>query len=167
IPSKALDLSLARALPWRTRMNKILLACVLVACGGEPARPASSPSPRSVQVVRADRTRPPVVTEGGGTVRAVRAATIAPLIGGTVAEVRVGLGSSVRAGEVLVRLSAREVNARLEQARAASALARLERDRAANLREREAISAAQYDAALSQWTIADARQAEATTIADH
>ena len=73
------------------------------------------------------------MTEVVGTVRAVRSATIAPLISGTVAEVRVGLGSSVRAGDVLVRLSAREIAARLEQSRAVSALAKRERDRADDL----------------------------------
>src|SRR5262249_13033762 len=94
-------------------------------------------------------------------------ATIAPLISGTVAEVRVAMGSSVRAGEVLVKLSAREVHARVEQTRAASALAKRERDRAANLKNEDVISVAQYDAAVSQWNIVQARQAEATTIADH
>src|SRR5436190_1496043 len=42
-----------------------------------------------------------------------------------------------------------------------------ERDRAVNLRNGAAISAAQYDAAISQWSIAEARQAEATAIAEH
>jgi RND family efflux transporter MFP subunit len=143
------------------------LVVVLWGCAGEPARPAASVSPRAVQVVQADRTRLPVVTEVVGTVRAVRSATIAPLISGTVVEVRVGLGSSVRAGEVLARLSAREIDARVEQTRAAAALARLERDRAANLRSQGAISVAEHDAAASQWTIAQARQVEASTIADH
>jgi membrane fusion protein, multidrug efflux system len=102
-----------------------------------------------------------------GSVRAVRSTTIAALISGKVAEVRVGLGSSVRAGEVLVRLSAREIDARLEQARAMSALANPERDRAVNLRNQQAISAAHYDAAISQWNVAQARHAEAIAIADH
>jgi len=150
-------------------MRKTFMAWVLVlaSCGGEPPRPLSSGSPRVVSVVPAERTNRPVVTEVVGTVRAVRSATLAPLISGTVAEVRVGLGSSVRAGEVLVRLSAPEVVARLEQARAAAALAKRERVRAVKLRTEEAISATQADAVLSQWSIAEARQAEATTIADH
>jgi RND family efflux transporter MFP subunit len=86
---------------------------------------------------------------------------------GTVAEVRVGLGSSVRAGEVLVRLAAPEVFARLEQTRAASTLAEHERDRAASLRSNEAIPVAQYDQAISQWSIARARETEASAVAEH
>jgi RND family efflux transporter MFP subunit len=119
-----------------------------------------------VRVEKAERTSRPVMTEVVGTVRAVRSATIAPLISGTVAEVRVGLGSSVRAGEVLVRLSAREIDARLDQTRAVSALAKRERDRAVTLRDQEVISTAQYETAISQWGVAQARQAEASTIAD-
>src|SRR5262249_6170710 len=137
-----------------------LLAASVWGCAEEPARPVSSVAPRTVQVGHADRTARSIVTEVVGTVRAVRSATMAPLISGTVAEVRVGLGSAVRAGEVLVRLSAREVDARLEQTRAVSALAKLERDRAVKLRAEEVISAAEYDAALSQWSVAQARQAE-------
>lgn len=106
------------------------------------------------------------MTDVVGTVRAVRSATLSPLVSGTVAEVRVGLGSSVRAGEVLVRLSAREIDARLDQSRAVSALARRDRDRAIALKDTGAISVAQYEAAITQWDVAQARQAEASTLLD-
>jgi RND family efflux transporter MFP subunit len=88
------------------------------------------------------------------------------LVSGTVTEVRVHLGSIVRAGEVLVRLSAGELDARREQARAVSALATRDRDRATALREHQAITVAQYEAAVSQWNVARAQEAEATTVAD-
>ena len=145
----------------------VVLVAIAYGCATEPVRPVSSVPPRVVQVAKAERASLPVVTEVVGTVRAVRSTTIASLISGTVAEVRVGMGSSVRAGEILVRLSAREVDARLEQARAMSALAKPERDRAVTLRNRAVISEAQYDAAISQWSIAQAQQAEASAIADH
>ncbi|HMK73739.1 MAG TPA: efflux RND transporter periplasmic adaptor subunit, partial [Myxococcaceae bacterium] len=63
-------------------------------------------------------------------------------------------------------LSARDVDARLDQSRAVSLLAARDRDRAITLREQGAISVAQYDAAMSQWSVARARQAEASTVAD-
>ena len=106
------------------------------------------------------------MSEVVGTVRAVPSATIAPLISGTVAEVRVGLGSSVRAGDVLVRLSAREIAARLEQSKAVSELAKRDRDRATALKAQGAIPSAQYDAAMSQWSLAQARETEASTQAE-
>src|SRR5689334_25229804 len=102
------------------------LLCGCAASTSPPKPPG--PPPRQVRVVKAERSSGPVLTEVVGTVRATRSATIAPLISGTVAEVRVGLGSSVRAGEILVTLSAREVEARLEQTRAVSQQAA--RDRA-------------------------------------
>jgi RND family efflux transporter MFP subunit len=145
----------------------LVLVAAAYGCAAEPARAVASAAPQAVQIAPVDRASSPVVTEAVGTVRAVRSAAIAPLISGTVAELRVGLGSSVRAGAVLVKLSSGEVDARLEQARAMSALAEPERDRASYLKNLGAISAAQYDAAVSQWNIARARQAEATAIADH
>ena len=156
--------------PRRLTERFIQAAAVLAllgACAAEPARrPAPSVPPTVVQIAQADRASRPVMIDVVGTVRAVRSATIAPLVSGTVAEVRIGLGSSVRAGEVLVRLSAREIDARLEQSRAVSVLARRERDRAITLKDQGVISVAQYDAAISQWSVAQARQAEASTLAD-
>ena len=148
---------------------KRLLALVVVfyGCASEP-RPRIPPSlpPTGIQVAKADRSLRPVVTEVVGTVRSIHDAAIAPLVSGTVTEVRVRLGSFVRAGEVLVRLSARELDARREQARAVSALATQDRDRAAALKKQEANTLAQYEAALSQWSVARAQDAEASTLAD-
>jgi len=98
------------------RAAPLLLLASLAGCAAEPVRsPAPSAAPRSVQLARANLTRLRVTTEVVGTVRAVRSASLAPLISGTVSEVRIGLGTAVRAGDVLVRLSASEVEARLEQ----------------------------------------------------
>jgi RND family efflux transporter MFP subunit len=159
-----------------TERNHPKLAATLAAlallwgCAGA-RRPEASPRlaagsvPRTVRVASADRSLLPVLSEVVGTVRSAHEATIAPLVGGTVAEVRVGLGSFVRAGQVLVRLSAREGDERLEQARAMAALAASERDRAVALNGEGTIAASQYEAAVSQWSVARAREAEARTIA--
>lgn len=140
---------------------------LLCACAADASPPGpSSPPPRHLDVVKAERSSRPVLTEVVGTVRATRSATLAPLISGTIAEVRVGLGSSVRAGDVLVILSAREVEARLEQTRAVSQQAGRDRARATSLVGQGAISVAEYETALSQWSLAQARQAEASSIAE-
>jgi membrane fusion protein (multidrug efflux system) len=147
--------------------RSLALLAVFCGCAGEPP-PGMAPQlrPRAIRVGRADRSLQPVLTEVVGTVRSVHDATIAPLVSGTVIELRAGLGSSVRAGEVLVRISAREVDARLEQTRAVSALATLDRDRAIALREHTAITVAQYEAAMSQWIVARAQETEASTVAE-
>ena len=145
----------------------LALLAVFYGCTSEPAAPPPiSLSVREVHVVKADRSPGAVQTELVGTVRSVHDAAIAPLVSGTVTEVRVGLGSLVRAGEVLVRLSAAELDARREQARAVSALATRERDRATALKEHAAITVAQYEAALSHWSVARAQETEASAVAD-
>jgi RND family efflux transporter MFP subunit len=154
----------------RKKLGRLIIPALLgplCACAGAPARQPSSASVREVPVAQATRTTRPIVTEVVGTVRAVFSATMAPLINGTVAEMRVGLGSRVRAGEVLVRLSAPEVQARLKQTRAESVLAESERDRATKLRDANAITTAQFEAAVSQWSIARAREDEASSVAEH
>jgi RND family efflux transporter MFP subunit len=143
-----------------------LLLLVFCGCAAEASRPHPVSPPIGVRFEQAERIQGTVLTEVVGTVRATRSATIAPLISGTVDEVRVGLGSSVRAGDVLVRLSAREVEARLAQSRAVSEQAVRDRARATSLVGQGAISVAEYEAAMSQWSVALARQAEASSIAD-
>jgi len=151
-------------------MRRWLLAMVLLgtACGAERApKPAPAPATRAVRVARAELTSRPTIAEVIGTIRAVRSATIASTLGATVAEVRVTVGSALRPGDVLVRLSAREIDARLARAKAVYALAKLDRDRAAKLLAQTAISPAQYDSALAQFRVAEAAQAEASTLAEH
>jgi RND family efflux transporter MFP subunit len=140
----------------------------LASCGAERApKPPSALAIRTVRTGRAEVHSRPRIEEVVGTVRAVRSATIAPTVTGSVADVRVTVGSVVRAGDVLVRLSAREIDARLEQAKAVYALAKLDRDRAARLRAEAAISVAQYDAALAQFQVAEAARTEASTLSEH
>ncbi len=138
---------------------------VAAACGA-PAQPASAVAapPRPVRVAPAAELRRAVGAEITGTIRAVRSATLTPRVSGTVVAVHAALGSRVRAGEVLVRLQARELDARLDQARAIHAHARLERDRTASLRELDAVASAHLDDAQAQLHIAEASLAEAQTM---
>jgi len=150
-----------------TAARVVPLLAALAGCTREspPRMPPSAPT-REVRVATVDRSPQPIVMEVVGTVRSVHEATIAPLIAGTVIEVRVGLGSAVRAGQVLVRLSAREIDARLEQSRAVSTRAARDRDRALSLKQQGVITDAQYDAALAEWNVARARDAEASAVVD-
>jgi RND family efflux transporter MFP subunit len=145
-----------------------LAAAALAACGSHPPpTPAAELPARSVALARAEKQLRPTVEEVVGTVRARSQATIAAITGGKIAEVKVTVGSRVRAGDVLVRITAREAAARVAQAGAVLALARLERDRMVALREKEVATAAQLDQAQSQLRVAEATYAEARTLADH
>ena len=151
----------------RVREAALAVLVLLSACAAEsPRRARPEVTPRKVRVAQAERSERPMVTEVPGTVRASRSATIAPLISGTVAEVRVRLGSEVRAGDVLVLLSAREVEARLEQTRVLSEQAARDRARATSLVGQGAVSVADYERAISRWSVAQATQAEASSIAE-
>lgn len=150
----------------------LLRGCVLVPllllsrCERADAPRSSPAAPVPVRVGTAELRPRAVVTEVVGTVRASRRATLAPLLDGTVAEVRVGLGSRVRAGQVLVQLRAGEVGARLQEARAVAEQAERDRARAVLLRHDGAISVAQLEAALAQASVAHAKEAEARSIAE-
>jgi RND family efflux transporter MFP subunit len=65
----------------------------------------------------------------------------------------------------LARVSAREITARLEQARALSTQATRERDRAVALQQQGVLPLAAYEAAVTEWNVARARQEEAATVA--
>ena len=143
------------------------LLTLLHGCAGEVPPPPSPRLPAArVRVVTAERSSQAVLTELVGTVRPAREAEIAALVSGTVSEVRVGLGTVVRTGQVLVRLSAGELDSRREQARAVAARATQDRARATALRQQDAITLAQYEAALSQWSVARAQEDEANTVAE-
>jgi len=69
-----------------------------------------------VQVVTARIQSLPTPTEISGTVRPLQRAVIAAKLMGTIEELTVTLGQSVRAGEVLAKIAAGEISARLVQA---------------------------------------------------
>ncbi len=92
-----------------------------------------------------------------GSLVAVRGVVLGAEIPGTVREVAFESGSSVRRGQVLVRLDTSAEEAQLAAAQAEASLARVSLQRAAQLRKNEANAQADLDAAD-----AHARQAEAT-----
>jgi RND family efflux transporter MFP subunit len=102
-----------------------------------------------------------VTEEVVGTVRAKIHATLEAKLSGRIERLPVVLGQRVKAGDVLARLDAAELNARLEQAQAA--LEQTERDwkRASALFEQQAVTRAEYDAAQSRQRVAKGAVAEA------
>jgi RND family efflux transporter MFP subunit len=156
----------------RTVLLGLLALVALVsmaACSRHPrAVPGAAVAPAiPVHTARASEVRWAVSEDITGTVRAARTATVASTIVGTIAEVRVALGDQVRPGDVLVRISAREIDARVAQAEAVAVQSKLEHDRSVALRDHAAISQAQADAALAQLRVAEGARSEARTMAEH
>ena len=141
---------------------------VLSGCGRSHEPPAD-PLPPS----RAVRTEPVALVtrtvgeEVIGTVRAKDTVEVAPTVMGKIIELRCPLGTRVKAGDVIARLSVQELNARLDQARESLAQAELELARVTKLHAMGALPGAEYDAVVSRQRIAQAARAEASTMAGY
>lgn len=98
----------------------LLLALALLAgCakhGTESAAAPALPAAR-VNVAKVAAVDAPVLTEVTGTVRPAERATLAAKVMGTIAELPVTLGQRVATGDVLLKISAAEISARVAQAR--------------------------------------------------
>ena len=96
-----------------------LAALGLTACSRPAGRNAASTLPAvTVTTALVEAATLPRVQLVAGTVRPVDRAVIAARIMGSVTRVPTALGARVAAGDLLVELSAAEIGARLDQARA-------------------------------------------------
>jgi RND family efflux transporter MFP subunit len=145
-----------------------LSTAVLGACDRLPPPPGSQRD--TVHAVRARPARAEIVADGEeviGTVKARNSAAIASTVVGRVSALPVALGRSVRAGDVLARISAEEIGAKVEQSEALYARAQADFERARKLLEHDAIPKAQYEAAVADLRLARGRRAEAGAMASH
>jgi RND family efflux transporter MFP subunit len=112
-----------------------LLALALAAGCARHEPAAASPGLPSarVRVTAAVGAEVPNYTEATGTVRPVRRAVLAARTSGAITELPVNLGQRVRADEVLVRLFAADVQARLTHAKAQLNVARRDLERETGL----------------------------------
>ena len=152
------------------RNRKLLLlfgANLIAACHGDRSASESALPTQTIRTAKVQLDVRPMSEEIVGTVRARHSATIASTVSGTVREVRFSVGSRVRSGDVLVRLSAPEIDAKVAQAHAVLEHAKLEHERAEKLQRVSAIPSAQFDTAMAQLRIAEASQAEADSMANH
>jgi len=93
-----------------------------------------------------------------GTVVAVNGVTVSADLPGVVEQIAFDSGRSVSKGDLLVRLDARQERAQLAAAEAQRELARLDLERARNMKD--IVSQSQYDNAAAQFKQADARVGE-------
>jgi RND family efflux transporter MFP subunit len=103
------------------RVLLVLPLLVLAGCGGKPPSEvkADEGPVLAVKTVAAQRTDWPAIYEATGTVRARTAAQITSRLMAYVREVRVQVGDHVNAGQTLVVLDARDLEARRRQAESA------------------------------------------------
>ena len=171
------------------RSGIILFTAVIAAsCAADPRDDAAAPAAVGVQFALARVEGVAQAFDAGGTIRARSTAVLSSRVMASILQVTDKPGDRVRAGQVLVRLDARQFDAAragaeaalaaaLEGANAARAdsegaasalsLARASHARIATLRERDVATPAEIDAAVAglrgaeaRLKAADARQAE-------
>ena len=126
-----------------------LLSLLISACRGhDPERTeAATRQPIHVQTVQVETVRWPVTYEAPGTVRARDSAILSSRVMGYIGEIRVQPGDRVTAGQLLVTIDSRDLEANVRQAQAGEAEARSAVAEADN-----AIAAAEAQLALAQAT---------------
>jgi RND family efflux transporter MFP subunit len=143
---------------------------ILVGCGKqhEPAAATSeSLPPAAVRVQKIETVKQPAVEEVVGTVEPKLQAVIEAKVSGRITRLAVTLGQSVKQGDVLVELATQEVQARLDQASAASRQAELDFNRVSNLQKQTAATQAELDTAQARYIVAKAAVAEAEAMSGY
>jgi multidrug efflux pump subunit AcrA (membrane-fusion protein) len=126
-----------------------LVVLIITSCGGHDRSKteAASVPPVAVQTTAVETVDWPVIYEAPGTVRARTAAVISSRLMGYIRETRVQPGDRVAAGQLLVTIDSRDLDATVRQAQAAEAEARSAIAEADN-----GIAAARAQLALAQAT---------------
>jgi len=106
----------------------------------------------------------PTLVEVMGTLQAVERAAVAAKVTGVVTRVPVGLGARVNKGDLLVKISAREIEAQLNQARARLSQAGRNLSRERKLLKKHAATAETVKSMQDQYAVAKAAVQEARTM---
>jgi RND family efflux transporter MFP subunit len=142
----------------------VLVALLLSGCGRKPeTHPTSQPdlAPAQVQVKTAESKPRSTTEEVVGSVQARLHATLEAKLSGRIDKMPVLLGQAVKAGELVARLAAAEIKARMEQAEAGLQQAERDWKRTSALFDQQAATRSDYDEADSRYRVAKAAVAEA------
>lgn len=144
------------------------LVLLLAACK-EPAertRPAELP-PVQVKTRILTLKEVPAQVEVAGTVKAVEHALISARVSGQIVELPVRIGSRVKKGELLMRLRADEIDARVNQAKTQLAQARRNLEREEKLMQVQASTPERVRTLREQVQLLEAAWREARTLLDY
>ena len=122
----------------------LLALSFLAGCAKHPESAADTVAnlpPARVRVALVRTEEVPTLTEVSGTVRPIQRATIAAKVMGAIIELPVTLGQRVRDGDLLVKISAGEISARVLQAQSQLNQAKRDLDRERDLLAKNASTA--------------------------
>lgn len=138
----------------------------LAGCSGEHhAPPAAEALPaREVATLKLESEQLRRAEAVAGTVRARLEATLEAKIPGRIQKITVDVGDQVEAGQTVAVLEAREIEARLRQARAVLAQAKADLDRYTSLYERDAATRQELEGVRTRYSVASASVREAESM---
>ena len=139
------------------------LLCALAGCGREQPPAAETSPPLAVRIAPVTKKERAAGEEVVGTVRPKLQAVIEAKVSGRIETLAVTPGQKVKAGDLLAQLDAREIQARLDQARAVRDQAARELERARKLFEQKITSQAEFDAVQARERVAAGAATEAET----
>ena len=143
----------------------LLSLFILAGCNDPVERPAvPSLPPVAVQVEALTLSEVPMQVELAGTLQAVKHATIKARVAGQIVKLPVQVGSKVKKGDLLVKIAAAEMNARVEQAETQLAQARRNLARETRLQQVNASTREKVKSLKEQVEINEAVYREAQTI---
>lgn len=117
-----------------------------------------------VQAMKATAQEGHLQTKVVGTVRSVKQAVIAAKVTGTIEQLPVGLGSSVKTGDLLVKISAEEISAKTVQAQTQLEQAKRNLEREKKLLKKNAATAEGVKSLEENYRVAEAAHREAFTM---
>ena len=129
---------------------------------GQPLAQAQSPATGLVELREVELSYP-----AEAVLEAVRQATVAAQVQGRILDVRADAGQRVAAGQVLMKIDAREATQNLTGAQAQLANARANFERTQNLYRQKFLSQAAYDKALADYKSAQAAAGQAGAAASY
>lgn len=145
--------------------SSVLFTATLALLAGCARHESTSPEPAlpsvRVHVAVARTADRPALTAVTGTIRPVQRAQLAAKVMGAISEIPVALGQPVAAGDLLVRISAGEITARLAQAQAQLNIARRDLDRERDLLSKGASTAEMVRGLEDRFTMTQAMVREA------
>lgn len=144
----------------------VLTAAIgLAGCGRKPERSAEEKLPPATVRVQIIESRQRAATEEVvGTVRAKLRSVIEAKVSGKIDKMLVVPGQTVKAGQSLATIEAREIQARLDQALAIRQQAEADLKRFASLLEQKILAQSEFDTAQARFRVADASVREGETL---
>ncbi len=148
----------------------LTLAGLAAGCRREHPPAAAAPPNQPavpVKVLKAELRPVRATEEVVGTVRARLRASLEAKVPGRIVQLPVVTGQLVRRGDLIAQLEVQEIQARLDQARAAAEQAERDLERYAALLKQAAVTRAEYDGMEARARIARATVAEALSMLEY